>query len=280
MNQSADLHLRALTDKGYTVLSQAVSRHEVETLLADMRRLNTIRTQAEQMDQPFLNRGHDTIYNLQREDVHFTRIFTSNPLVMTILRGLLNDSWYRQIPQEQPNFILRSLLGRSSGAGAMPLHIDSFVPSNGKYCIACQVAVILEDQTPQRGCTVVVPGSHRSDDYADQSAIADAVPIQTRAGDIVIWDSRLWHGALGNTTGSSRWSLIATFVRWWMKQNFDITGTLPERIYEVLTDDEKAVLGYCSLPPRDEMERPDMKTGHDQLKTTVAAYRVSGRREC
>lgn len=273
MNQSTNAHLEALAETGYTIIPQAIPRHEVQTLLADMKHLNATRGKADDRDQPFLNRGHDTLYNMQRENVKFIRIFTGNPLVMTILRGLLNDSWYKQIPQEQPNFILRSLLGRSSGPQTMPLHIDSFVPSNGKHCIACQVSMILEDQTRERGCTVVVPKSHRSDNYAEQSAMADAIPIETRAGDIVIWDSRLWHGALGNATGASRWALIATFVRWWMKQNFDITGTLPEEIYESLTDDEKAVLGYCSLPPRDETERPDMKTGHDQLKATVAAYR-------
>jgi ectoine hydroxylase-related dioxygenase (phytanoyl-CoA dioxygenase family) len=272
-NASAQTHLRALAETGYTIIRGGIPRHEAEAMLADMRRLNEARARADVADQPFLNRGHDTLYSLQREDVQFTRIFTGNPLIMTILRGLLNDTWYTQIPQDQANFILRSLIGRSSGPQAMPLHIDSFVPSSGKLCIACQVAVILEDQTAARGCTVVVPGSHLSDNYADQSALAGAVPIETKVGDIVIWDSRLWHGALGNTTGSSRWSLIATFVRWWMKQNYDVTGTLPQHIYEALTDDEKAVMGYCSMPPRDEMERADMKTGHGQLKATVAGYR-------
>jgi ectoine hydroxylase-related dioxygenase (phytanoyl-CoA dioxygenase family) len=74
--------------------------------------------------------------------------------------------------------------------------------------------VILEDQNAARGWTFVVPGSHLSDNYADQSTMADAVPIETKVGDIVIRDSRLWHGALGNATGSSRWSPIAKFVRW------------------------------------------------------------------
>ncbi|MEK6422655.1 MAG: phytanoyl-CoA dioxygenase family protein [Burkholderia gladioli] len=276
MNATAETHLKALAETGYTILPQAVPTQDVNTLLSDMQRLNETRTHGDQADQPFLNRGHATLYNLQREHLHYTRIFTGNPLVMAILRGLLNDTWYKQIPQDQSNFVLRSLIGRSSGAGAMPLHIDSFVPSSGKHCIACQVAIVLEDQTPARGCTVVVPGSHRSDDYANQSALENAVPLETRAGDIVIWDSRLWHGALSNTTGASRWSLIGTFVRWWMKQNYDITGTLPEQIYAALTDDEKAVMGYCSRPPRDEMERPDMKTGHAQLKATVAAYRHLG----
>jgi len=38
---------------------------------------------------------------------------------------------------------------------------------------------------------------------------------------------RAWHKA-----ERSRWSLIATFARWWVKQNFDITGTLPQTVYE------------------------------------------------
>ncbi|AYQ86930.1 MAG: phytanoyl-CoA dioxygenase family protein [Paraburkholderia tropica] len=273
MTQSAEAHLQALADTGYTILRQAVPPQAVSTLLNDMRRLNETRRHGDQADQPFLNRGHDTLYNLQRENLHYTRIFTGNPLVMAILRGLLNDSWYKQIPQDQANFILRSLIGRSSGPGAMPLHIDSFVPGSGKHCIACQVAIVLEDQTQARGCTIVVPASHRSDEYASPAALEHAIPLETQAGDIVIWDSRLWHGALSNSTGSSRWSLIGTFVRWWMKQNYDITGTLPEHIYAALSDDEKAVMGYCSRPPRDEMERADMKTGHAQLKDSVAAYR-------
>ncbi len=272
-NRSAEQHLHELSDAGYTIIRQGVPRAEIDRLLSSIRQISATRQQDGNVDQPFLNRGHDILYNLQREDVQFLRILTGNPLVMAVVQGLLNDAWYKQIPQDRPNFILRALAARSSGERAMPLHIDSFVPSSGDLCIACQVAVVLEDQTMERGCTVVVPGSHRSDLYADQSAMADTLPVETRAGDIVIWDSRLWHGALGNTAGTSRWSMIGTFVRWWIKQNFDITGTLPEQIYEALTDDEKAILGYCSLPPRDEYERPDIKAGHDQLKPSVASYR-------
>jgi hypothetical protein len=54
---------------------------------------------------------------------------------MTILRGLLNDMWYAQIPQDQANLILRSLIGRSSSPQAMPLHIDSFVRAAGSFAL-------------------------------------------------------------------------------------------------------------------------------------------------
>ena len=259
---TADEALKAIKDEGYVVLRGALAPERVTALLTAMRALSEAQAGLQAADTPFLNRGHDD----------YVRAFTGDPLLMDILKGLLNDVWYRQIPSDQPNFILRSVIGRSSGKTTLPLHLDSFIPSSGETCFACQIALVLEDQTPERGCTVIVPGTHRSDRYADQEAMSRAEPLNAKAGDIVIWDSRLWHGALPNTTDASRWSLIATFVRWWIKQNYDVTGTLPQDIYEALTDDEKAVLGYCSMPPRDEHDRTDIKTGHEFLKPRVADY--------
>ena len=58
------------------------------------------------------------------------------------------------------------------------------------------------------------------DEYADQNTFQKAKPILTSAGDLVIWDSRLWHGAKENHSNNDRWSLISTFTRWWIKQNY------------------------------------------------------------
>ena len=273
MSVSTEARLEALAEDGYVVIPGAIGAEHAERLLGSLQRLSETRPPVGAEGTPFLNRGHDLLYNLQREDAAYAFPFTRDERVMAILMGLLNDAWYRQIPSDRPNFILRSLIGRSSGDKTLPLHIDSFIPSSGKLCHACQISVVLEDQTPERGCTVVVPGSHRSDAYADPAAFADAVPIISKAGDMVIWDSRLWHGALGNSTGASRWALIATFVRWWMKQNFDVTGTLPQAVYDALSDDERAIFGFCSMPPRDEYQRTDMKSGHGELRPRVADYR-------
>src|ERR1700722_3173319 len=275
MFADAKIHLDAVAERGYTVIAAGVAPETTGALLANIRRLNVERPHAPDSEQPFLNRGHHVLYNLQREDLAFTRVFTRNPLLGEILRGLLNDAYYKQIARDRPNFLLRALAGRSSGSATLPLHIDSFIPSSGQFCLACQVAVILEDQTLETGCTLIVPGSHRSDQYADQEAMSRAIPLETRAGDIVIWDGRIWHGALGNKSERSRWSLIATFARWWVKQNFDIAGTLPQALYDAMDDDEKTILGYCSLPPHDEHDRVDMKAGHSQLRPRVADYRLN-----
>lgn len=223
---------------------------------------------------PYLNRDQPMVYNLQSKDSYFVKVLLGAPLVEEILIHFLNDVWYKQIPQAEPNYILRSYLARSSGA-ALPLHIDSFVPYVGPHVISMQIGIVLEDQTESNGCTVIVPGSHQSGRYVDQGALRDAVPIESKAGDVVIWDSRLWHGTTENKSGRTRWAVIGTFARWWLKQAFNITQNLPQEIYVDLTDKERTILGFCSIPYNNESQGIDMKRGYESLLQDVSGYRCN-----
>ncbi len=115
MSLSAEACLEALAEDGYVVIPGAVGADQVEQLLGSLRRLSETRPPVGAERTPFLNRGHDLLYNLQREDAAYAFPFTRDARVMAVLMGLLNDAWYRQIPSDRPNFILRSLIGRSSG---------------------------------------------------------------------------------------------------------------------------------------------------------------------
>ena len=158
------------------------------------------------------------------------------------------------------------MIARSSLNEKLPMHIDSFIPSKGKYSFVMQSALILDDQNENNGCTIVVPGSHLYDEYATQESLANAIPIISSAGYLMIWDSRLWHGAIENNSKKDRWSLISTFTRWWIKQNYQITNELPKDIYDDLSTEEKTIMGFCCSPPRNEYERIDIKAGYEILK--------------
>lgn len=209
------------------------------------------------------------IYNLQNKDVEFIKLL-SNPLVQDILRAFLNDDYYQVQDAGIPNFILNYYNARSSGK-FLDLHIDSLVPAHGNFTWAMQAAFVLEDMDEENGCTVVIPGSHQSGRYSDRS-LAKRYPLTAKAGDIAIWDSRLWHGTLDNISGRSRWVLIATFTRWWVKQSMDMTRKLPEAIYAQLTDSEKLLLGFCSIPPADESGSIHTKKSLSELLPKVADY--------
>lgn len=258
-------YIKTLRERGYVLIKQGNSRAEVSRLLDKIRELHDRGEEPSGLAVPYLNRGHQIIYNLQSKDLLFVESKFRHKLVRHILMALLNDEWYRQIPPGEPNYILRSMIARSGGESPLPLHIDSFIPSSGSHTWSAQVSFVLEDQGRQNGCTIVVPGSHLYDRYAKQEDMDKAVPIESEAGDILIWDSRLWHGTTGNQSGKTRWAFITTFTRWWLKQNYRITETLPEAFYRRLSDSERAVMGYCSTPPKDEHERIDIKGGYQML---------------
>ena len=223
-------------------------------------------------NRPSLAKDDPFVWNPQNKDSYFLEMLFGPPVLEKILMHFLNDRWYAQIPPDKPNYILRNLLIRTSQY-KLPMHIDSLVPYLGEYVFVMQVSIILEDHTKANGCTVVVPRSHKSGKYVDQNAFDVAVPLETKAGDVVIWDSRIWHGAGEHESGGTRWAMIGTFCRWWLKQMFNITGNLPQEIYGKLTESEKAIMGFCSIPYNNEMEGIDMKRGYDSLGLDVSGYR-------
>ena len=269
---AADECITAIERDGYCYIPQAFSQDEVRKALELVRYWfdKTVSNQSERM--PFMNRNQPMVYNLQSKDLFFLRMVLGCELIESILKHFLNDRWFTSIPADAPSYILRSFLARSSNH-QMPMHIDSFVPYGGRHVFIMQCAIVLEDQTEKNGCTVLIPGSHQTGEYCSQEAFASAKSIEARAGDLVFWDSRLWHGARENASGGTRWAMIATFCRWWVKQAFDIPGNLPQELYDRLTDREKGVLGYCSVPYENETFGIDMKRSYELLPKDVKDFR-------
>jgi len=209
------------------------------------------------------------VYNLQAKDSKFIDILVFDP-IKKILMNKLNDKYYRFLDESQPNYILNYYNARSSGA-ELPLHIDSHIPNSGDLTWAMQVSFLLEDMDEENGCTILVPGSHRSGKFSDRE-LTNVTKMKAKSGDIIIWDSRTWHGTVVNDSGLSRWALIATFSCWWLKQTMDITKSLPNEIYQKLSNEQKLLLGFCSIPPTDESERIITKQSYDDLLDNVGDY--------
>ena len=58
-----------------------------------------------------------------------------------------------------------------------------------------------------------------------------------------------------NLDGNSRWAYALGYARWFIKPSFDFMKNTPKNIYDQLTDDKKALLGFNCVPPKDEFSR-------------------------
>lgn len=271
-NQTSDLKttLDELHEVGYTVIPEYLSRPEVTRYLQLTEKHWDARKHFEFKGRPDRELTDKMVYGLQAKDPAFIELL-DNELLRPVLMHFLNDPFYKYLPPEMPNYILSYYNARSSGA-ELPLHTDTFIPSPGATTWTMQAIFLLEDSHRKNGCTVLVPGSHTSGKFVDRSKKHDLHHVEAKAGDLVLWDSRIWHGTTANVTQESRWALIATFSCWWVKQRTDMTRSLPEEIYAKLTDRQKILLGFASLPPREESQRLNFKGGLTDLKPTVRDY--------
>jgi hypothetical protein len=259
-----DQHRKRLTTAGYTQVRSCLSPEAVAHLLSMVRaHYEVFRSRTREAPPEWQSAW---LYNLQNKDKRYLDLLGID-WFERLLMAKLNDPWFRHIPADRPNYILGQFLARSSGK-ALILHIDAGMPQPGPETTMVQAAFHLEDSTPENGCTVIAPGSHLLGEYSDRD-MTGLVEVPAKAGDLSIWDARVWHGTRENSSGGTRWAIVATFQRWWVKQSFDMPRALPDEIYRQLNAEQKALLGFCSVPPRDEFDRITRSIGYDGLPASL-----------
>ena len=266
------VYLQELDIYGFSVVKNFLNDETVKFLL------NTIEKKYSELNQkgrisyggaPSRDALDKIIYSIHNYDKVFLDLLVS-PLIRSVGIAKLNDPYYRFLPPELPNYTLQYFNARSSGL-ALDLHIDSHIPYISDHLINMQFVFFLEDSTIDNGCTVVVPGSHKSGKYTDRN-LKNVNPIQARAGDLVFWDSRIWHGTLENKLNQSRWALVATLGQWWIKPALDLIRGINPSVYGACSDEQKLLLGFCSVPPVNEFVRNNTKNGYDFLKAKLTDY--------
>lgn len=269
-NEIADA-VNEIETNGYAIVRNYLQPETLESLKALVEKSYHDQSGKTLVGVPDRDGSDKIVYNLQSIDKLFSDILTTQPVEM-IAKNFLNDQFYRFLDQDKPNYVLTYYNARSSGE-ALDLHIDSGVPFIGDYPIMMQFVFLLEDSNASNGCTVVVPKSHQSGTYTDRSLDLDKLPkLEGKKGDMIIWDSRIWHGTVANKSGASRWALVATVSRWWLKQSMNIPKTISNDLYQELSDAQKLLLGFCSIPPSDPFERVNTKNGYDFLKPNIEDY--------
>ncbi|MGB1089037.1 MAG: phytanoyl-CoA dioxygenase family protein, partial [Alphaproteobacteria bacterium] len=147
------------------------------------------------------------------------------------------------------DFLLSSLTGhlfKGPTHEAQLIHRDQGqVPASAPFPALVNLFYLLDDFTPERGSTLVVPGSHR---WAPEHLIKPpplemAVQVSAPAGSLFAFEGRLWHGAGINQTGHARRSISVFCSAPWLRQQENGGATYLQDVLDNASDTLKVRLG-------------------------------------
>ncbi|MCY0970994.1 phytanoyl-CoA dioxygenase family protein [Chryseobacterium wangxinyae] len=110
--------------------------------------------------------------------------------------------------------------------------------------------VMLDDFTTENGATLLLPSSHQNSEVpSDEDFMKNSVQATGVAGDIIIWNSNLFHASGTNTTQTVRRGLPITFSLPFYKQLLDYPRAIGYEKYDVFNEKMRRILGYDARVP-------------------------------
>jgi len=172
------------------------------------------------------------------------------PEVVELMAGLLGD-----------DFILGSMHTRSTypGASKQHLHRDWLLDRRIPFPTHVNSMWMLDDFTEENGATHVVSGSHLWDGTPEQGrTYPGELQATGKAGSVVVFDSRLFHGGGANRSTMPRRGLTVFFCRSWAKPQEDHTRSIDPAL---LADASPLLLrlwGFHAQVPWEEAAEPNV----------------------
>jgi ectoine hydroxylase-related dioxygenase (phytanoyl-CoA dioxygenase family) len=228
-------HLRAIAERGYSVIEDALDPTLVDELTESLERI-----EREASIVPARNdfEGRETIriYNLLARGEVFQQIPVHSS-VLPIVEGVLDDGC-----------LISSVSSISIGPGETPqlIHSDDQVIGLERphRAIVCNSMWALSDFTESNGATRLVPGSHLWDHAPHPTAQIESIPATMKRGSVLVWHGSLWHGGGANTSDERRVGVAMNYCAGFLRQQENQQLGVPPEVARKFSPRLKRLLGY------------------------------------
>ena len=234
---------------GYTVLKDVFSDSECETFIHSLSKIVKINSK----ELPFTIGKNSTFTpNFMRHNSELMQLINIKP-VDDILNQVIDED-YVLIACNAINRV-SSEDNESSLAVGQDWHTDSRYVGGKRMepGIFFSVLVMLDSFSEENGATSYVPNSHLRTDRPFRDGSYDSFLLEGNVGDVVIFDSGIWHKG-GISTTARRWGVFNLYGPWFIKPYFNFPVMMQDKV-ENLTTKDKKLLHFNCTPPNDETER-------------------------
>lgn len=201
-----------LSDSGMCFLTNVLSASEVESIGGKLLRQADAERALGDLAPPSSRASKQGLSNLVNKGAEFLGLVEREEV--DELAGFVLGS----------SFLLSSLTGgvfNRVSPDPQQLHRDQGqVPATADFPAICNLFYVLDDFTPSRGSTCVIPGSHRwPPEYQVKPPPRGLeVQVEVPAGSIFAFDGRIWHGTGINIEGHPRKHVAVFTCLPWMRQ--------------------------------------------------------------
>ncbi|MEC8500805.1 MAG: phytanoyl-CoA dioxygenase family protein, partial [Pseudomonadota bacterium] len=119
------------------------------------------------------------------------------------------------------------------------------IPASVDFPALCNLFYLMDDFTPDRGSTVIFPGSHRwpLEHRIQPPAAEQGHQITAPAGSLFVFEGRLWHGTGANLTGHRRRAVSVFCSSPWVRQQENACVSASRDVFDQASPNLRARLG-------------------------------------
>lgn len=194
-------------------------------------------------------------------------VLVSDDTFIDFLKHLQNEKLFNFF--EENFFKSKCILNSFSGLNNLPnnknfssvIHRDLRFYS-GKFPMMLNCLFMIDDFTKENGATYLLPFSHLKEQKpSDEEFFNEAIQVTGKKGDMIVFNSNLWHCSAPNSTSKDRKAIPMTLSKSFMKQLLDYPRALGYDKIDSYDTDLQQLLGYHSRVPAslEEWYQPEHK---------------------